>query len=146
LLRKINTASGSTPRLKEHFKFIYASRVSNVKMTGTQYDKIADDYNNAGPLHNTILTGVAVQTYVGNVRGLDVLDLGCGTGSYSRKFIESGANKVVGIDNSEAMVESARRQAVVSGLSEFHVADASEPLHLGEFDLVLAVLDTQLCV
>jgi SAM-dependent methyltransferase len=108
-------------------------------MTGTQYDKIGDEYNNVGILLTAILSHVAIQTYAGNVRGLDVLDLGCGTGFYSRKFIESGANKVVGVDNSEAMLESARRQAVVSGLFEFHVADASEPLHLGEFDLVLAV-------
>jgi 2-polyprenyl-3-methyl-5-hydroxy-6-metoxy-1,4-benzoquinol methylase len=75
-------------------------------MTGTQYDKIGDEYNNVGILLTAILSHVAIQTYAGNVRGLDVLDLGCVTGFYSRKFIESGANKVVGVDNSEAMLQT----------------------------------------
>ncbi|GFF54946.1 uncharacterized protein HI_0912 [Aspergillus udagawae] len=107
-------------------------------MTGTQYDIIGGKYDGSFHLHTAILQQAAILTHVGNVRGQNILDLGCGTGLYSRKFVEAGANKVVAVDISEAMVESARRQALVNGESEFHVADASKPLHLGQFDLVLA--------
>jgi 2-polyprenyl-3-methyl-5-hydroxy-6-metoxy-1,4-benzoquinol methylase len=107
-------------------------------MTDAEYDKIGGRYDDSVYLHTAILQRAAILTHVGNVQGHDILDLGCGTGLYSRKFIEAGASKLVAIDISEAMVESARRQTMYNGVSEFYVADASKPLHLGQFDLVLA--------
>ena len=40
--------------------------------------------------------------------GERILDLGCGTGHLTGKIAEAGA-EVVGIDNSEAMIEQARK-------------------------------------
>ena len=42
---------------------------------------------------------------VGDVRGLDVLDMGCGTGEKARYFAEQGARSVVGVDPSAGFAE-----------------------------------------
>ena len=59
--------------------------------------------------------------------GQRVLDVGCGTGDDARDMaaIVGPGGKVVGLDNSQAMVDEAKRRA--AGLSlplEFHVGDA----------------------
>jgi SAM-dependent methyltransferase len=46
--------------------------------------------------------------FVGDVRGKDVLDAGCGTGYLTRKLSDGGA-QVVGVDFSERMIEIARK-------------------------------------
>ena len=46
--------------------------------------------------------------YLGNIEMTDLLDLGCGTGRYSRWFVSRGA-KVVGVDFSEGSLTVARR-------------------------------------
>ncbi|EYC10755.1 hypothetical protein Y032_0054g2534 [Ancylostoma ceylanicum] len=38
-----------------------------------------------------------------------VLDVGCGTGHIGRKILENGASEVVGLDNSEEMIGSAKK-------------------------------------
>ncbi|RCN43521.1 hypothetical protein ANCCAN_10484 [Ancylostoma caninum] len=38
-----------------------------------------------------------------------VLDVGCGTGHIGREILENGASEVVGVDNSEEMIENARK-------------------------------------
>lgn len=43
---------------------------------------------------------------VGDVRGMDVLDVGCGTGEKARYFAEHDAASVVGVDPSEGFAES----------------------------------------
>ena len=43
---------------------------------------------------------------VGDVRGLDVLDVGCGTGEKARYFAEHGAASVMGVDPSTGFAES----------------------------------------
>ena len=72
--------------------------------------------------------------------GQHVLDVGCGTGDDARDMaaIVGPGGKVVGLDNSQAMVDEAKRRA--AGLSlplEFHVGDA---MHMtcaaGSFDAV----------
>lgn len=55
---------------------------------------------------------------LGEVRGLRVLDLGCGDGVLTLKLIERGAS-VVGVDSSEAMVQAAKEKGI-----EARVADA----------------------
>lgn len=79
----------------------------------------------------------AVQMHVVDVHGLQVLDLACGTGSYSRMFIEWGASKVVGVDISQAMIDDARSKNTYGDRLEFRVAGCSKPLQVGKFDIVL---------
>ncbi|WP_087924539.1 MULTISPECIES: class I SAM-dependent methyltransferase [Streptomyces] len=86
-------------------------------------------------------------TAIGPVAGLSVLDLGCGTGSYTRYFHTAGAGRVVGLDASLSMVESARgeEEGERRGITYVH-RDATRPLKdtdadglTGAFDLVTSV-------
>ncbi|MFI5940985.1 class I SAM-dependent methyltransferase [Streptomyces uncialis] len=83
---------------------------------------------------------------VGDVTGRRVLDLGCGSGLYVRRLRREGAARAVGLDESTAMVDYARRREGREGLgAEYLVADAAAPSAddlpaiEGAFDLVTAV-------
>lgn len=51
-----------------------------------------------------------------------VLDLGCGSGFFSRAFAQNGASKVTGIDNSEMQIKQAQKVAGAS--EEYRLGDA----------------------
>ncbi|HUS31230.1 MAG TPA: class I SAM-dependent methyltransferase [Kofleriaceae bacterium] len=85
--------------------------------------------------YRTDLHGPALLDACGDVRGLRVLDLGCGQGWFSRQLAEAGA-QVTGIDWSAAMIEHARRL----GPPEIHyevmdAADVATAFAAGSFDL-----------
>jgi len=74
-----------------------------------------------------------------DVTGLDVLDLGCGTGYWCAWFKRLGANPV-GLDLSEAQLNTARELQKEHGL-EFpliHASAEDPPLPDGSFDLVFS--------
>jgi malonyl-CoA O-methyltransferase len=81
-----------------------------------------------------------VQEAIGDVRGLAVLDLGCGTGRHAVRLAAAGAD-VTAIDFSEGMLEEARRKAHGDAI-RFIVHDLHQPLPLpdGTFDLVVSGL------
>ena len=63
----------------------------------------------------------------GDVEGMKVLDLGCGTGVFSIGAWLLGAGTVVGYDTSESALEIARGNAKSFGVEiEFHKADVRE--------------------
>ncbi|GAA4677476.1 class I SAM-dependent methyltransferase [Nocardioides nanhaiensis] len=72
--------------------------------------------------------------------GLDVVDLGCGTGSLAVLLAEAG-HRVRGLDLSPAMVEQARAKVEAHGVGErvsLAVGDAADPPgEPGSADLVL---------
>ena len=81
-----------------------------------KYDKIAGQYhrmrtedNPEGWFYNELLEMPATLELLGKVRDKKVLDLGCGTGIYSRILNEKGA-EVKGVDISEKMLEIARKE------------------------------------
>ena len=79
---------------------------------------------------------------LGSIEGLRVLDLGCGSGRYSR-WLKSSKNaaEVVGVDMSKDMIEHAREIEKKEPLGiHYHVGDASKPLDkdLGTFDVCFA--------
>ncbi|WDG26860.1 class I SAM-dependent methyltransferase [Streptomyces sp. CA-278952] len=83
---------------------------------------------------------------VGEVAGRNVLDLGCGSGLYARRLRRAGAARAVGMDESAAMVEHARRREEREGLGvEYLAANAADPTAgelpdiAGSFDVVTAV-------
>lgn len=106
----------------------------------TDYESIAEQYKNSK--HADWRVHVEIPSFmrmVGDVFGKSVLDLACGEGFYSREFIRQGAARVVGVDNSPAMISLARttERAEQRGV-EYVLADVEE-LDLGErFDLVVA--------
>lgn len=79
----------------------------------------------------------AIQEMV-NVSGLNVLDIGCGGGIYSRALAEMGAAHVTGVDFSEEMLEAAREQSQSYEQVQFVVGNALETGLPGEeYDLIL---------
>ena len=48
-----------------------------------------------------------IKRLVGDVRGLSVVDAGCGDGIYSRRLIDLGAQRVIGIDGSQDFINQA---------------------------------------
>jgi SAM-dependent methyltransferase len=79
---------------------------------------------------------------LGDVRGKDVLDLGCGDGENTVQLAHRGA-RVCGVDLSVAMVNLARRRAQVNGFvkgAEFGVGSAHElPFRDRSFDVVFGM-------
>jgi tRNA (cmo5U34)-methyltransferase len=68
-----------------------------------------------------------------------ILELGTGTGETARRVLESQPEAVlVGIDESEEMLEEARRSLPTR--TEFRAARLQEPLPDGPFDLVFSAL------
>ncbi len=105
----------------------------------SQFDALADLYQDMSdwPFRRYIETP-SVMRRIGEVRGLEVLDFGCGAGTYARLLKRAGARRSVGYDPAEGMLAGARRQAEREGLEIDFVASLDAAMH-GRFDRVLAV-------
>ncbi len=100
------------------------------------YDRWALVYDHdANPL--PALEEPCVRAALGDVRGLDVVDLGCGTGRHTAWLAEAGA-RVTALDFSAGMLERARRK-VAAATVRFLVHDLHEPLPLGDASFDAAV-------
>jgi SAM-dependent methyltransferase len=90
------------------------------------------------------LERAAILELAAPLAGRDVLDVGCGDGTYALAARRAGA-RVTAVDRSAAVVRAARRRAEDARLEIFlGVADAlALPFPAGRFDVVLAV--TVLC-
>ncbi|MCU1279118.1 MAG: Methyltransferase type 11 [bacterium] len=77
---------------------------------------------------------------VGDVRGLRILDLGCGTASLGRELLARGARTYVGVDGSRKMAAAAR--ATLAGTPGVVVEHRIEtfPYGTGAFDLAVSRL------
>jgi ubiquinone/menaquinone biosynthesis C-methylase UbiE len=76
---------------------------------------------------------------LGDVTGLDIVELGCGTAYFSAWLARRGA-RVVGVDPTPAQLETARRLQATTGL-EFELVEATGenvPLADASFDIVLS--------
>jgi malonyl-CoA O-methyltransferase len=102
------------------------------------YDRWAAVYDHdANPLQG--LEGPLFRAAVGDVRGLRVLDLGCGTGRHALWLAERGAT-VTAVDFSEGMLAEARRKP---GADAVHWLqhDFTQPLPIhAAFDLAVSGL------
>jgi malonyl-CoA O-methyltransferase len=103
------------------------------------YDRWAAVYeSDANPL--PALEAPVVRAAVGDVRGLSVLDLGCGTGRHTHWLAEAGAT-VTAVDFSEGMLAEARRKPGMESV-HFLVHDLHQPLPISNdsFDVVVSGL------
>jgi len=102
------------------------------------YDRWAVVYDHdANPL--LALEEPVVRSAVGDVRGIRVLDLGCGTGRHSFWLSAAGAG-VTAVDFSEGMLAEARRKPGADAV-QFVVHDLHAALPFSaEFDLVVSGL------
>jgi SAM-dependent methyltransferase len=111
--------------------------------TSTLYDRAAGDWARQQPV---LLSDYTARPFVlaacEPIRGLRVLDLGCGEGYVARQFAARGAQSILAYDISEGMIDQARRSenAQPQGI-DYRVGDAAAGLDLPEagFDLAIAV-------
>ena len=87
-------------------------------------------------------SGEALVATFGSVKGLRVLDLGCGDGTTALPAARLGAD-VLGVDIAQNLVEAGNRRAKEQGLTncKFQEGDASRLLDLKDqtFDLVVSI-------
>lgn len=103
------------------------------------YDRWAPIYDSDGnPLVH--LEGPAVRRLLGDVRGSEVADIGCGTGRHALWMAADGA-RVTALDFSEGMLAEARKKPGAEAV-RFVRHDLTTPLPLrdGAFDRVLCSL------
>jgi ubiquinone/menaquinone biosynthesis C-methylase UbiE len=103
------------------------------------YDRWAEIYDGEGnPL--VMIEEPEVRRVLGEVRGLRVLDVGCGTGRHALPLAASGA-VVTGVDFSEGMLQKARAKAGADAV-RFVRQDASHrlPFEPESFDRVISCL------
>ncbi|MGW4383227.1 class I SAM-dependent methyltransferase [Kitasatospora sp. NPDC004531] len=96
-----------------------------------------DDFS-ATPFR-TFLETPSVLRALGDLRGTAVLDLGCGSGYYTRLLRRNGAARVTGADVSAGMVAHARAEEAARPLGVDYLLGALPEPRAGTFDLVLAV-------
>lgn len=104
------------------------------------YNAWAAQYDSDGnPL--TALDSEVMPEHLGDVRGLRVLDLGCGTGRHLVPLLERGA-RVLGLDASPGMLERARAKLGDRTGFELRLHDLAQPLPVsdGTIDLVISAL------
>ncbi|MEV6205742.1 class I SAM-dependent methyltransferase [Kitasatospora sp. NPDC051914] len=101
------------------------------------YDRFADRYDRTADLSPT---RVPIEFYsvfklLGDITGQDWLDVGCGTGIYTRAMRRRGARRVVGVDLSPEMVRIANEAEANEPLGvEYLVRDAAELEEIAPFD------------
>ena len=103
------------------------------------YDRWAAIYDGEdNPL--ILLEGPEVRRLVGEVRGMAVADIGCGTGRHAIELAAAGA-RVTAVDFSEGMLEKARAKPGAAGIA-FIAHDLARPLPLesAAFDRVVCCL------
>ena len=103
------------------------------------YDRWSEIYDDeANPL--VMLEEPEVAKSLGEVKGLLVLDVGCGTGRHAVRLANAGA-QVTGVDFSSGMLGKARRKPG-AGAVRFVQQDASGPLpfEARSFDRVISCL------
>ncbi|MFC9652021.1 class I SAM-dependent methyltransferase [Streptomyces sp. NPDC056937] len=106
----------------------------------TQFDELARIYDDFSRLpFRRDLEFPSVFGLLGDLSRLKVLDLGCGSGVYSRALARSGTALVVGLDESGGMIDHARAQESAEPLG-IRYLDGDLPAALeGGFDLVIGV-------
>jgi len=94
-----------------------------------------------GDLWHRALIDPALLRILGSVRGLRVLDVGCGNGYLTRRLKRLGATQSVGVDAANASIQLARRREAAHPTgAEFLRADAARLTQFedGSFDRVVA--------
>ena len=107
-----------------------------------QYDQIAKPYDelmgDTGDIPHTFLINPLMSSFLPQEKDLTVLDLGCGNG-YWTKLLAKKYKKVVGIDNSQNLIQIAKNKRQLSNI-EYKLVEieADFPFNNDSFDLVFS--------
>ncbi len=114
---------------------------SDARVVPTQegYDRWAEVYDDeANPL--VLIEGPEVTHALGEVRGLTLLDVGCGTGRHAVELAKAGA-EVTGVDFSTGMLDKARSKPGAEAVRFIHQdAAGTLPFEGRSFDRVISCL------
>lgn len=111
---------------------------------GSAFDRVsrskgdAEAANSYVSVGNFLFVRAKVLSLVGEARGADILDVGCGTGHMSQPLARG--NRVVGVDLSAEMLRFARNK----GLAAVRAPAEALPFRSASFDVVLATSVIQL--
>jgi ubiquinone/menaquinone biosynthesis C-methylase UbiE len=115
--------------------------MSDSSNTAAEYDAMAEEYtaDNDDGEFNALYERPAMLSFLGDVSGMRVLDIGCGAGQLSYELIRRNA-EVTGIDVSARMIELAQKR--LGNEIDLRVHDLSKPLPFDDssFDIVVASL------
>lgn len=100
------------------------------------YKKIRENESNA----NILFEMPALFTLLSDLKGKRVLDLGCGFGEHCVEYIHRGAEKVVGIDISEKMLETAQKENADPKIEYLLMPMEDIGKLEGKFDVVISSL------
>ena len=89
---------------------------------------------------NNTMEGPLVRSLLGEVRGEDVLDLGCGSGGFGVELLAAGAASYLGVDGSANMVALAREQLRSTAARVVHADLQTWPMPVARFTRVCARL------
>jgi toxoflavin synthase len=106
----------------------------------SQFDELASLYEEMAELPwRRDLEIPTVLVLLGDLTGAAVLDIGCGSGMYTRRIRCRGARWVVGIDESDGMVAYAKAREQKERLGIEYLVGPLPASEHGTFDLVLGV-------
>jgi ubiquinone/menaquinone biosynthesis C-methylase UbiE len=115
--------------------------MSDSSNTAAEYDAMAEEYtaDNDGGVFNALYERPAMLSFLGDVSGKRVLDIGCGAGQLSHELSRRNA-EISGIDVSPRMIELAQKR--LGNEIDLRVHDLSKPLPFDDssFDVVVASL------
>lgn len=98
------------------------------------------DLRNAENNYNDLIEQPIVFELLGNIKGKRVMDIGCGYGAMTIKIARNGADKVLGIDVSEKMIEKGIRENAHANIT-YKVLSAEELCFIDEkFDVIVSCL------
>ncbi|MGE5620928.1 MAG: class I SAM-dependent methyltransferase [archaeon] len=109
-------------------------------MKSSDYDKLAIEYATTvnTKYHNAYYERPNMLKLIGNVQNKNVLELGCGTGFYTKELVNRGAN-VTAVDFSEEMIKYAEKY---EERATYILHDLNNDIEFNddEFDFVFASL------
>ena len=100
------------------------------------YKKIRENEANA----NNLFEIPALFSMLPDLKDKTILDLGCGFGEHCKRFVESGAKKVIGIDISEKMLEIAKQENADSKITYINMPMENISKLNDKFDIVVSSL------
>lgn len=89
---------------------------------------------------NDTLEAPIIRELLGNVRNLDILDLGCGDGGFGKEVLTAGARSYLGVDGSHRMIESSKVVLAGTGATTIECALEDWEPPTASFDRVTARL------